>query len=208
VTALVKARPKLFEPFEGAVLIAGDESGTLTLALRILTDHFTREYKRRLRIRLALGYPVFFGLLAAFALPFAVLPKSPVKTYVTVISGLLLAFLLVGGVLIGILASVMLNSAALTRARFARVLASCFEAGLPAGRAVRLAVDASGSVRLREHVKKRSERELTTTPVAKLFEGCDEVPQALLGAMMIADATGDYRGVLTRYAADLEAAQK
>jgi hypothetical protein len=208
VTTLVKARPNLFAPFEGAVLAAGDESGTLNQSLRLLTDYFSGEFKRSLKVRDALSYPVFVALVASFGLPFVLLPKSPVKTYVAWIVMLLAAFLLLGGVFIAILASMFLNTSALSRARFARVLAGTLEAGVPLGRAVRLSVDASGNRGLAEHIKKRSERELSTTPLATLFEGCEEIPAGLLGQMRVADATGDYRGTLTVYARDLEESQR
>jgi type II secretory pathway component PulF len=208
VTALVKARPKLFAPFEGSVLAAGDESGTLNQSLRLLTDYYSGEFKRALKVRNTLGYPVFLGIVASFGLPFVLMPKSPVKKYVTAIVILLLAFLLVGGVFLSILATIFLNTISITRARFARVLAATLEAGIPLGRAVRLAVDASGNRGLVEHIKKRTERELSTTPLAKLFEGCEEVPAGLMGQMMVADATADYRGTLTVYARELEERQK
>ena len=208
VTALVKARPKLFAPFEGAVLTAGDEAGTLNQSLRLLTDYYSGEFKRALKVRNALGYPVFLGLVASFGLPFVLMPKSPVKNYITAIILLLTSFFLVGGVFLSILASIFLNTIALTRARFARVLAATLEAGIPLGRAVRLAVDASGNRGLVGHIKKRSERELSTTPLAKLFEGCEEIPAGLMGQMMVADATADYRGTLTVYARELEERQK
>jgi len=208
VTALVKARPKLFAPFEGALLAAGDESGTLNQSLRMLTDFYIGEFKRGLKVRNALGYPVFLGLVAAFGLPFLILPKSPVKTYVTAIAILLAGFLLLGGLFISMLAAIFLNTNALTRARFARILAVSLEAGLPLGRSVRLAVDASGNRGLTEHIKKRTERELSTTPLAKLFEGCEEIPAGLMGQMMVADATADYRGTLSVYASSLEERQK
>ena len=121
---------------------------------------------------------------------------------------MLAAFLLLGGALFSIMASMMLNSAARTRARFARVLAATIEAGLPLGRAVRLSVEASGNRALAEHIKKRPERELSSTPLATLFDGCDEVPAGLLGQMRVADATGDYRGTLTVYAREIEEQQK
>jgi type II secretory pathway component PulF len=208
IATLVKARPNLFASFEGAVLTAGDESGTLNASLRSLTEYFAGEYRRSLRVRNALGYPVFFGLIAAFGLPFVVLRKSPPKTYLTAIFILVAAFLLLGGVIISILASILLNANSLTRARFARVLALTLESGIPLGRAVRLSVDASGNRGLAEQIKKRSERELNTTPLAKLFEGCEEVPVGLLGQMMVADATGDYKGMLSVYAAGIEQRQR
>lgn len=204
VTALVKARPKLLAPFEGAVLAAGDESGSLNQSLQLLTNYYASEFKRALKIRNAMLYPVFLGLVASFGLPFVVLHKSPMKTYVTAIVVLLVAFLLAGGVFISMIASFLLNTPAASRARFSRVLAATIEAGIPLGRAVRLSVDASGNRGLLEHIKKRSERELSTTPLAKLFEGCAEVPSALLSQLMIADATGDYKGTVVAYARDVE----
>ena len=208
IGALVRARPKLFAPFEGAVLTAGDESGTLEQSLRLLTDYYTFEFKRCLKVRDALSYPMFVGLVASFGLPFVLMPKGQVKSYIAAISVMLAAFLLLGGALFSIMASMMLNSAARTRARFARVLAATIEAGLPLGRAVRLSVEASGNRALAEHIKKRPERELSSTPLATLFDGCDEVPAGLLGQMRVADATGDYRGTLTVYAREIEEQQK
>ena len=205
VTALVKARPNFFEPFEGAVLAAGDETGKMNDALRLLTDHFGREYKLRLKVRNSLGYPVFVFLTACFGLPFVMLPKSPVKTYVTAILMLLGAFFLVGGVFLSVISTIMLNTSATTRARFAMVLAMALEAGIPLGRAVRLAVDASGNPRLKELIKNKSEQQLSSTPLAKLFEGSTEIPAGLIGQMMVADATADYKGTIGRYAAELEA---
>ena len=203
VAALVKARPNLFAPVEGAVLTAGDENGTLARSLGLLTDHFSGEFKRSLAARNALGYVVFAGLVASFGLPFAMLPKSPIKTYATAIVSLLAVFLLLGGVLISILGSMALNTSALTRARFARLLAMTLEAGVPPGKAVRLAVDASGNRGLVAQIAKRTERDLNTTPLAKLFDGCEDVPAGLIGQMMVADATSDYKATISVYAASL-----
>jgi type II secretory pathway component PulF len=208
ITALVKARPNLLAPFDGAVLAAGDESGTLNQSLQLLAAYYSGEYKRTLKIRNAMLYPVFAGLVASFGLPFVVLHKSPVKNYLVAIAVLLIAFLLLGGIFISILASILLRTPATSRAQFARLLAAAIEAGLPLGRAIRLSVDASGNRGLIEHIKQRSERELSTTPLAKLFDGCAEIPPGLTGQMMVADATGDYRGTLTHYARGLEEAQK
>jgi type II secretory pathway component PulF len=104
--------------------------------------------------------------------------------------------------------AMLLNTVSITRARFAQLLAMTLEAGIPLGRALRLAVDASGNPRLRAHIGARPEPELAATPLAKLFEGCEEVPPALIGQMMVADATRDYRDTLVRYARDLENRQR
>jgi type II secretory pathway component PulF len=208
ITALVKARPNLLAPFEGAVLAAGDESGTLSQSLQLLAGYYAGEYKRTLKVRNAMLYPVFVGLVASFGLPFVVMHKSPAKNYLVAIVVLLVAFLLLGGIFLSMLAAFSLNTPAMSRARFARVLASTVDAGLPLGRAIRLSVDASGNRALLEHIKKRSERDLSTTPLAKLFDGCAEIPARLMGQLMVADATGDYKGTLTHYARELEQNQE
>lgn len=207
-SALVNARPSLFAPFEGAVLAAGEQAGKLEQSLRILTDHFAADNRRLMKVRDALLYPVFVGLLASFGLPFVVMHTSRMESYTKAIAVLLAAFLLLGGVFISVIASIALNTRSRTQARFASVLASMLESGLPVGRAVRFAVDASGNRRLREHVGTRTERELSSSPLAKLFEGCEDVPAELMGQLAVADATGNYTGTLVAYARELEERQK
>jgi type II secretory pathway component PulF len=204
VGTLVKARPKLFEPFEAAILSAGDEAGTLDRSLRVLAEHYAREYKRMLGIRLSMGYTVFAGVVASFVLTQPFLPRGGWRAYLLAIAGALLAFLLMGGLLISIIAGIISGGSTYTLPRFVRALVTGTEAGLPLGRTVRLAVDLSGSAELRAHLARRSEREINTTPLARLFEGCRAIPAGLLGQMSVADATGDYLHTLRRYAEDLE----
>lgn len=204
VGALVKARPKLFEPFEAAILSAGDEAGTLEKSLRLLADHFAREYKRTLQVRMLMGYPVFFGVVASFLLTQPFLARGGWKAYVLAIAGALVAFMLMGGILIAIFAGMVSGGVTYTLPRFARALVLGVEAGLPLGRTARFAVEISGSGELRAHIAKKSERELSTTPLATLFEGCRLIPPGLLGQMRVADATGDYLHTLRRFAESLE----
>lgn len=208
IAVLVRARPKLLEPFEAAILAAGDEGGTLDTALRLLADHHAREYKRMLKVRMLMGYPVFLGVVASFLLTQPFMRRGGWKAYVFAIAGALVAFMLMGGVLLSIFAGMASSGAASTLPRFVRALVMGVEAGLPLGRTVRLAVDISGSAELRAHVAKRSERELGTTPLTKLFEGCRGIPPGLIDQMRVADATGDYGNTLKRYVELLESAQK
>jgi len=208
IGALVKARPKLCEPFEAAMLSAGDEAGTLDATLRLLADHHAREYKRMLKVRMLMGYPVFLGVLASFLLTQPFLRRGGWKAYMFAIAASLTAFMLMGGILLSILAGMASSGAAYTLPRFVRALVMGVEAGLPLGRTVRLAVDLSGNADLRAHIAKRSDRELSTTPLATLFERCRGVPPGLLDQMRIAEATGDYGNTLGRYVEMLETAKK
>lgn len=204
IGSLVKARPKLFSPFEAAILTAGDEAGTFSISLGLLADHFGREYKRVLKVRSLMGYPIFLGVVAAFSLTLPFLHRGGIRAYLTAIAGAIAALLLIGGIPIAIIAGVVSGRAVYALPRFVRALAIGAETGLPLGRVVRLAVDVSGNSELRRHIAKRSERQLSLMPLATLFDGCRVVPPALLGQMKVADATGDYADTLKRSADALE----
>lgn len=204
MSALVKARPKLFEPFESAILIAGDESGTLDQSLRLLADHHAREYKRMLKVRMLMGYPVFFLVVASFVFTHPFLRRGGWRVYVVAIAVALVALMLMGGLFLSLFASIASAGAAYTLPRFVRALVTGIEAGLPLGRTVRLAVDASGDPAIKAHIGRKTERELSTTPLVKLFEGCRAIPPGLISQMSVADATGDYANTLRRYAESLE----
>jgi type II secretory pathway component PulF len=204
LTTLVKARPKLFGSLEAALLATGDEAGKLDTSLRLLADHFGREYRRMLKVSSQLSYAIFAGVVGSFALALPVLHRSGWRAFTIAVFVLLAGFLLLGGLPISILAGILSGGAALIRPRFARALAMGMEAGLPLARVVRLAVDASGSADLRAHIASRSERELGTMKLADLFDGCRSVPGALLGQMAVADASGDYLNTLKRYADEID----
>ncbi len=203
VTSLVKARPNLFDPFEAAVLTAGEENDALPHCLKLLADAYSREFKRMNSIRLLMGYPIFLGVALSFVAALPVLHRGW-RPYTITVGVLLFAFLIIGGLMIALIAGAMSAGAAMTRVRFVRALAVTLSAGIPLGRAIRLSVDTSRSAALRTHLAARSERELATTPLATLFEGCREIPPAMLTQMRVADATGDYVHTMRRYADELE----
>lgn len=200
VGVIVRTHPSLLSAFEAAVLLAADEANHFGTALPLLTDFFARESKRQLRVRLALGYPIFFGVIASFAVTVPVLYRKGKNAYIVAIGIALLTFAALGGILLDLLAGAELGRRGITMVRFARALAALVSVGIPRGRAVRLAVDASGSVELRRHIAARSERELQTMPLAKLLTGCRAVPAALMSQVGVADATGDYQQTMLRYA--------
>ena len=204
VMALAKARPKMFEPFEAAMLEAGEESGRLEVVLQLLARHYAREYKRMLKVREAMNYPLFFGLACCFLLTIPFLQRGGARAYVLAIAGSLIALLVIGGVGIGIVASIAANSPGNSLSRFARALALGAEAGMPRARLARLAADASGNAELRRHLAKRTDRQLGLMPLGAMWEGCRAVPPDLLSQMKVADATGDYANTLTRYSEALE----
>ena len=203
VASLVKARPNLFDPFEGAVLSAGEENDTLPQSLRMLADVFSREFKRMNSIRLLMGYPIFIAVALSFVVALPALHRGW-RPYMVIVSLLLAGVLMLGGIAIALIAGAIASGTSMTRVRFARGLAVALAAGIPVGRSVRLSVDASKSSVLKAHIAKHAERELATMPLAVLFNGCREVPPAMLAQMSVADATGDYVHTMRRYADGLE----
>jgi len=200
VSVVVKTHPTLFSPLESALLVASEEGDRLGATLALLGDWFSRESKRHVRVRLLLGYPIFFGVIGSFVAPVPILLKSGRNAYLGAIGATLVAFFLLGGIVLDVLARAELTRRAVTMIRFARALAMCVSAGVPRGKAVRLAVEASESAELQRHIASRSDRDLQTMPLATLFEGCRAVPGALMGQMGVADATGDYLHTMRRYA--------
>lgn len=199
VTSLVKARPNLFDALEAAVLTVGEENDALPRSLQLLADAYRREFKRMNSIRLLMGYPIFIGVVLTFVAAVPALHRGW-RPYLVIVGGLQAALLLAGGLVIAVIARAMSAGAAMTRPRFAHALAVTLAAGMPPGRAARISVDASRNAALRAHLAARSERDLATTPLAKLFEGCREIPSAMLTQMSVADATGDYVHTMRRYA--------
>lgn len=204
VATLAKARPNLFDPLEIAILSSGEESATLDKSLRLLADLHAREFKRMLALRKQMSYPLFLELIGVFVITQPFIWRGGWKAYLVAIAIALVAFLLVGGLFVSILAGVASGGAAYTLPRFVWALVAGIEAGLPPGRAARLAVDVSQSAELRLRVANRSERDFATTPLATLFEGSRVIPPALMSQLRVADATGDYLATLKRYAQQAE----
>ena len=200
IDGLVKARPKLFSSLESAVLLAGEQAGRLDTAVRLLATFYSNESKRMLRVRLRMGYPLFLGVIGAFVATLPILSRNGWRGYVWAIGIALVALWFLGGLVLSILAGMAAAGIVPTRARFLQALLTAINAGIPAGRAVRIAVESSGDNELVRHLAKYSERDVNTIPMATLFAGCASVPPALLSQMAIADATGDFLNTIKPYA--------
>ena len=200
IDSLIKTRPKLFSLLETSVLLAGEQAGTLDTSVRLLATFYSNEYKRMLAVRLRMGYPLFAGVIAAFVATLPVLGRNGWRGYMWAIGISLLALWFLGGLVLSILAGMAAAGIVPTRARFLQALLTALGAGIPAGRAVRIAVESSGDTELVRHLAKFSERDVNTTPMATLFAGCASIPAPLLSQMAIADATGDYLNTIKPYA--------
>ncbi len=204
VAVIARTNPALLSPFESAALVAGDESQRIGAALTLLADYFTREAKRHHRVRIALGYPLFFGITASFGATLPVLWSRGRTAYLVAIVAALTAFFMLGGILLDALARADLARRPAALWRFARVCTTLLGLGVPRGRALRLAADGSQNTELQRHVAARSDRDLQALPLATLFAGCRAIPADLMSQLAIADITGGHAETLRRYADDLE----
>ncbi len=199
IAQLVRQRSELFEPFEIALLTMAEESGTLDRVLGELADFHFRQYKLILKVKKWMSYPMFVSLVAVVLLPLPLVFRGLVTAYwVATIAGLVGWFTL-GGLVLARLAQRYQRRPPFVRARFARTLSACIESGLPLGRAVVLAADASGDAALARHVKRFGDRVLSQQPLTRTLAGAPTITPDFTGILIVAEETGDF-GPLRRLA--------
>lgn len=192
IARLVKQRQELFEPFERALLTMAEETGTLERVLGELADFHFRQYKLVLKVKKMMSYPMFVSLVAVVLLPLPLVFRGLVTAYwVAALSGLVAWFTL-GGLVLARVAQRYQRRPAFVRARFARTLSACIEAGLPLGRAAVLAADASGSAALARHVRRFNDRVLAQQPLTRTLAGAPLITPDLTGILIVAEETGDF----------------
>lgn len=196
---LTAQRPALFEPFEAALLRLGEEAGALEHCLRLLGDHFAAEHRLMLWVKKKLAYPMMNALAACFIAPLPTLVFGSTAVYLATAFGGVAALLLAGGGLLRGAAAWFRRRPTLVLARLLRALTTAVEAGLPLGRAVDLAVEATGDRALAAHVKAQGRR-VSQQPLGRTFEGCALIPASVVAALHVAEATGDYGETLGRLA--------
>jgi type II secretory pathway component PulF len=200
VTDVVKQGGARFESFEHALLVLGDEAGTLEESLRLLADFYARKHRLMLHVRKQMTYPLFTGIVATFVAPFSLLYFGHVVAYVTIVCVGLAGWTLAGGAIVLAVANMYGRTPAMVRARLARALATAVEAGLPLGRAIRLAADASADTSVQHFVQSIDERTLSTRPIAETLANCPHMSPDFMAVLEVAETTGDFRNSLTRLA--------
>jgi type II secretory pathway component PulF len=199
IATLVRQRPQLFEPFEAALLTMAEESGKLERVLGELADFHFRQYKLILKVKKWMAYPMFVSLFAVVALPLPLVFRGMMTAYWVATVGGLALWALQGGLLLARLAQRYQRRPPFVRARFARTLSACIESGLPLGRSVVLAADASGDPTLARHVRRFGDRALAQQPLSVTLAGAPAMTPDLTGILLVAERTGDF-GPLRRLA--------
>jgi type II secretory pathway component PulF len=200
LATVTRAKPELFTPFEAALLVLGEESGSLEDCLRLLAEYFAAEHRLVLWVKKKLTYPTFNLLAATFIAPFPLLFFGHTAAYFGVVGLGLAALLLAGGSLLLAAAKWFQQRPKYVRGRLLRALTIGIESGLPLGRAVELAVSATANDAIRAHVARFTREQLSRQPLSTTFAGCPALPREMAAAMEVAEATGDYAGTLEKMA--------
>jgi type II secretory pathway component PulF len=200
LAAVTAAKPQLFTPFEAALLVLGEESGTLEPCLHLLAEYFTAEHRLVLWVRKKLTYPMTQALAATFIAPFPLLYFGHTGAYLALVGGGFALLAAAGGRLLLAVAKGFQQQPRHVRGRLLRALTIGIESGLPLGRAVELAVDACANAAVRAHVARFTRQELSTQPLSRTFADCPMVPREMTAAMEVAEASGDYSGTLRKMA--------
>ncbi|MBI4542094.1 MAG: type II secretion system F family protein [Gemmatimonadetes bacterium] len=200
LASIIRAQPKLFLPFEAALLELGEESGNLEECLRLLADYFAAEHRMILWIKRKMSYPMFNLIAATFILPFPLLFFGHTGQYLLAVAGGLTLCFSLGGSLLLAAARWYGRRTKFVLGRLCRALALGVEAGLSLDRVVDLAVKAAASPRLAAHVARIPRDVRGGQPLAKTLAGAGLVPQQMLAALEVADTTGNYSDTLKRLA--------
>lgn len=204
ITDLVRADAgQRFTPMEAALLTLGDEAGTLDRSLALLAEHEARRHRTMLALRKQLAYPLMTAVVSTFIIPFPLLHAGSARAYALAVAAGLVLWTVAGGTLVAAAARRFGRKGAFVRARFARALATAVEAGLPLTRSIRLAADASDDPALRSRIAATPETTLGRRGIAHALAGTPEVTPELLGAIRVAEESGDF-SVLSRLADQYE----
>ena len=191
-------------PFEKSLVALGEESGKLEECLRLLADYFAAEDRMVLQVMRRAAYPMSVALAATFIAPLPLAFAGRGGAYlVAALTGLAL-WLAAGGSLLATVMNHYLSQPRFVVGRLLRALTIAIEAGLPLSRAAELAARASGDAGIVAHLRRTGTRAVATQSLAATFRGCPHVDAALLAAMEVAEASGDYTGTLKKRAELLE----
>lgn len=200
VASLVRRGGTRFESFERALLLLGDESGSLEKSLRLLAEFYHKKYQMMLVVRKRMAYPLFTGIIATFVAPFSLLYFGHVAAYVTLVALGLTAWLVSGGAIVLWAANHYGRKPRLVRARLARALATAIEAGLPLTRSLRLAASASADPDVEHYVAAMDEQTLGGRSIVETLAGCPHMSPDFLAVLEVAERTGDFSGSIGRLA--------
>jgi type II secretory pathway component PulF len=198
LTDLKRPPDATLEPFERALLALGEETGSLDRSLRLLGDWYEGQHKLLRKLWAKSAYPLFLTLFAAVTLPLPAAVLGNTNLYLSLsVPGVLLWWFF-GGALVYLPARFAAGRGKWVRARLARAIATAMEAGAPLDRVIDLAVAAAANAELKRCVERVPPGKRRTQPLSQTFKGCPHVPAELLGAMQVAESSGNWHNSVGR----------
>lgn len=200
LASLLDERPESFETLERALVVLGEETGTLEESFRWLAEHFDRRYRELTRAVAKSIYPLMVSLIAALILPLPLLARGEQRAWLLATLGGIVLWVAGASTLFTALVARAMRKPKLVRARLARGLTVAAGAGLPVDRIVALGVAAADHPDITAHVARLSGERIRSQPLARTFAGCPHLPHEFLAALRVAEDTGDYEMSLGRLA--------
>ncbi len=200
VTYLVRTGGKRFEPMERAILVLGEETGTFEQSLQLLADFYQAKHRLILYIKKQMSYPMFSALCMVFIAPFPLLYFGQAAAYIGFVATGCIAWVTAGGSFLMMMARRYGATPAMVRSRFARALATGVEAGLPLAHAIRLASEAAADPALSAFVDGMDEHQLVAGQLHETFSNAPHMTADMIGALAVADRTGDFSTTLRKLA--------
>lgn len=188
--AIEKAPAGMLEPFEGALIKLGEETGSLDRSLRMLADWYRGQHKMLLKLWSKSTYPLFLTLFAAVALPLPLVFQGRADDYFKLAGAGVAVWYLFGGNVVYLAARLSAGRGKWVRARLARSIATAMEAGAPIDRVIELSLGAAASPELERCVKRVPLAKRRAQPLSQTLRGCPGVPDELLAAIQVAESTG------------------
>lgn len=194
--ALKRAPAGMLAPFESALLKLGEETGSLDRSLKTLADWYTGQHKMLVKLWGKSAYPLFLTLFAAVALPLPLVFKNQSNQYFMLAGAGVFLWWTFGGTVVYFPARFAAGRGKWVRARLARALTTAMEAGAPLDRALDLALGAAASPELEACVKRIPVSKRRAQPLSLTLKGCPGIPEEMIGAIQVAESTGNWTSSL------------
>ena len=197
---IISKNTGLFEDFEKALLVLGEDGGKLEEVSSFLANYFQAEHRAVQRMKRRLAYPMINTVAAIFIVSFPVLFFGDVLKYFVVVTAELAVAAALGGTVLARVASSHRNRLEFVVGRFCRSLSMGIEAGLSLDKVMELAVAAAAAPELSKFFARIPRDVRSGKSPAEIFSGAPVIPEEIVRALKVAEVTGNYGDTMVKLA--------